>query len=286
MVWENQFRQDHLPPLKEDEDGSEKYTILFPGRTLRLDPTTGFFIIDAEEVGVLSHARLAHRALSHDAGSVKFPAKAKLTSKGELEDAATGMLMPIFDRVEDSIILGFVDVRGNNLLLKEIADYAKKNPTHEFPWLEVHPAGQRVFQDGHGSYVITTKAGHRIELKDEKEKEALEIESAKDAPLTVRAKGEGKLTLESETGEIEIITKDATIGIKDGKVTVKGDGISLLASDVKAGVEADVKKLVTDAIKQVFDSHVHTGVQGGGSSSGPPSTPLPESVFTKNLKGS
>lgn len=320
------FRQDILPKQRPDYNRSEKYAMLFHGFVRDVDFERGAVVVDAEEVGVLRRARLAHRALSHDAGSVKFPAKLKTgDNPREIRDAANCVLMPIFDKIEDSVILGFVDIRGDSVLIEEIAEYVKANPKHEYPWLDVHPAGQRVFQDGFGSYYLESHAfdpdnpdaevsdenTNKLHLVSEAGKEVVLLETAKDTPLTLRAVGNGKVTLESVEGEIEIKTDGATITIsKDGQVTVNADGavaitagdnvtveadgnielsaseIKAIASTVKAGLESSVKRLVNDTLETAFNTHVHSGVQTGSGSTAPPTTPLPQSVFTKNLKGS
>jgi phage baseplate assembly protein gpV len=101
------------------------------------------------------------------------------------------------------------------------------------------------------------------------------------------------------SGEFWLIHKSGSL-IKltnDGKVTINGNleidatapTINITATDV-VNVTAPVinlgsngetlHKLVTDAFEALFNEHVHSGVQGGGGDSGPPTTALGSGQLT------
>lgn len=60
-------------------------------------------------------------------------------------------------------------------------------------------------------------------------------------------------------------------------VEVKAGVVNVVAGAINLG-DAGLHKLIDERFKTLFDAHVHSGVQGGGGNSGPPTVPLDLSV--------
>lgn len=327
-------RQPHLPPQTQHVGQREKRNFAQIGHVKKTGQKGLRLFVDVERYGGYDGVRIAHLVLSRTSGCVRFPIKEKKDDQGEVKEVAAAVILPIEGRPEDSVVLGYVDFSGNNDLLKRIAEYMEANPDHEFPWLDRHPAGQEIMQDGHGSWTLETIGGHTIKLIERDGQEAIEITTADKKPLTLRARGTGTVLLQSDDGNVEVLggdkvrvlgkntevtaeenvditaEKDAELSGENvnvlasktlsiaasgdtnigasGDVNVEASGkIAALSNDVKLGVEALVKKLVTEDIIALFNAHTHSAVATGAGSSGPPTVLLTSAqVATANTKAS
>jgi hypothetical protein len=299
--------------------------VSFPVILVEMSGDMQFARAEGEEIGPVRRARLLHVVLDKSSGSVKLPAKAK-KSNGQYDQVPVGIAIPTGGRVEDSMIYGFFDRRADSDLLVRIAEYAKANPSHELPWIDIHPSGVETKTDGHGSWSKETPSGHAIKLIERDGEVSVEIVTADDTPLTLRARGTGKVLLHSDSGDVEVVaggdikltaqnvevvseqnaeskavgdnqiigrsvdvlaSEDASIAAA-GDVNIGASGsASFLANVVKLGVEGAVKNLVTDTFIEIFNLHTHGGVQTGSGVSGPPVTPANEAaVTTANVEAS
>lgn len=96
-------------------------------------------------------------------------------------------------------------------------------------------------------------------------------------------------------GDVEIVVKkDLAISVSGdakidctGNVTLTAQAISAIAQEILLGNGTDPEStLVTfAALKAYVDSHVHSGVEPGVGSSGPPTAGLPASAETSVVKG-
>lgn len=326
MYEPNDFRQPHLPQVREDDGGREKYAFAQVGQVTETGKQSTRLIMEVPRFGGYDAVRILHAVLSRSSGSVKFPIKPKSTPEGSAKEFAHAVVLPVEGRPEDSVVLGFLDFEGDNDLIQRIAAYMKANPHQEFPWLDRHPAGQEMKYDGNGSWSMETVSGHIIKIVERKGEESIEILTADGKPLTLRARGEGTVLIHSDAGKTEIIAGDqvrvlgntteiAAEGGLDvtagGKVAVNGDEVEMLAkgdaslaasrdvnigangkanmvaNEVNLGVEGAFLKLITEVFIELFNAHTHPGVQTGSSVSGTPSIPITETeVATTNVKAS
>ena len=322
----NDFRQPHLPRVRRETGGREKYAFAQIGQVNKTGQKSTRLIVEAQRFGGYDGVRIAHPALSRSSGSVKFPVKPKRTAAGDLKEISHVVLFPVEGRLEDSVVLGFVDFEGDNDLLQRIAEYMKANPTQEFPWLDRHPTGPEMKYDGHGSWSIETPSGHVIKLVERKGQESIEILTADGKSLTLRARGNGTVLVQSDSGNVELlagelarilglnteITAEEDLAITaGGNVALNGQNVDMLAagdanvaasgdaniaasgkarvlsSEVILGLEEKLEKLITAKLIDLFNAHTHTAVTTGAGTSGPPSTPLTEAqVATVNTKAS
>lgn len=322
----NEFRQPHLPVVQEDTGGREKYALAQIGQVNETGQKSTRLVVEVPRYGGYDGVRIAHPALSRSSGSVKFPIKPKKTPTGDSKEFAHAVLLPIEGRPEDSTVLGYVDFEGDNDLIQRIAEFLRLNPDLEFSWLDRHPAGQEMKYDGHGSWSMETPLGHVIKLIERKDEEAIEILTADGKSLTLRARGNGTVLVQSDSGNVEMlagelvrllglntevtaeedmnITAGKNIGIAgedvdmlaagDANVAASGDvniGASgkanLLSEEVNLGNESNLLKLITEAFVALFNVHTHGGVQTGSGSSGPPAVSLTSAqVATTNTKAS
>lgn len=75
--------------------------------------------------------------------------------------------------------------------------------------------------------------------------------------------------------EIEVVGGETvTVQTKVATVTATTSATVTSPEINLGGVRGNMRKLIDERIKAVFDAHVHTGVQAGGGSSGPPSVAL------------
>lgn len=322
----NDFSQPHLPRLVENVGGRGRFSLPQIGLVRKIGPKGTRLFVEVERYGGYEGVRIAHSVLSRTSGCLRFPIKPKKTDDGKSEkEIAHAVVMSIEGRPENTVVLGYVDFEGDNDLLQRIAAYMKENPTHEFPWIDKHPSGPEIMQDGHGSWLLKTLSGHTIKLIERDGQESIEIITANETPLTLRARGTGTILVHSDEGNVETIagetartlaknnevTAEEDVGIiagktasivgqdvevlaqKDVSMAAAGDvnigaggSASVLSSELKLGIEAEVKKLVTEEFKAIFDAHIHGGVQTGSGSSGPSSTPMPQSALTTNTEAS
>lgn len=322
----NEFRQPHLPVVREDTGGREKYTFAQIGQINKTGQKSTRLVVEVPRFGGYDGVRIAHPALSRSSGSVKFPIKFKKHPNGDRKEVAHAVLFPIEGRPEDSVVLGYVDFEGDNDLLQRIAEYMKANPTQEFPWLDRHPTGPEMKYDGHGSWSMETPSGHVIKFVERKDEESIEILTADGKPLTLRARGDGTLLVQSDSGNMEMLAGelarilgknselmaeenvDVVAGKKvsvigettdmlasgDANVAASGDvnigaggKANLLSEEVNLGNETNLLKLITETFIALFNTHIHGGVTSGAGSSGPPSVPLTTAqVATENTKAS
>lgn len=321
----DEYRQPHLPRTTKDRGGHSRRNVSFPVILVEMDSEVQFARAEGEEVGPVRRARLLHVVLDKSSGSVKIPAKAR-KSNGQFTQVPVGIALPTGGRVEDSMVLGFFDRRADSDLLVRIAEYMKANPDHEYPWMDIHPSGVETKTDGHGSWSKETPSGHAIKLIERDGEESVEIVTADNTPLTLRARGTGKVLLHSDSADIEVIaggkvrltgqsvelvseqsteikaiedngiigknvdilaSESASIAAS-GDVNVAASGsASFLSSVVKLGVEGAVKKLITDTFIALFNAHIHGGVRTGSGASGPPTISAIESeVATANVEAS
>lgn len=316
------YRQPHLPIQEEDHGSRSKFNYAQVGLAREVGVLSTRMRVEVERYGGYSGVRIAHPSLSKSSGSVKFPVR----DRGEETDIGHPVILALEGRPEDSVVLGYLDTRGDNELLKRITDYMKENPNDEFPWIDRHPSGVEIMYDGHGSWKLETPSGHTIKLIERDGEEAIEILTADDKPLTVRARGTGTVLLNSDEGNVEVLAGDtARLTGNNAEITAEEDAeitalenaglsgtnvnilasedvsiaatrdvdigasgvISVLSDDVKMGIEALVKKLITEDFVALFNTHTHGGVTSGAGASGPPSLQVAESqVTTNNTKAS
>lgn len=322
----NEFRQPHLPLLREDMGGREKYALAQIAQVNETGQKSTRLVVEVPRYGGLDGVRIAHPALSRSSGSVKLPIRQKKTPGGDLQETAHAVVLPIEGRPEDSAVLGYVDFEGDNDLLQRITEAVRLNPDLEFSWLDRHPAGQEQKHDGHGSWSMETASGHVIKLVERKGEESIEILTADGKSLTLRARGDGTVLVQSDSGNVEMLTgelarilglntevmAEENVDVVAGKkVSVIGKTVDMLASgnanvaatgdvnvgaggaarflssEVALGIEANLKKIITEELIALFNAHIHGGVNTGAGSSGPPSTPITSAqVATTNTKAS
>lgn len=320
MYEPNDFRQPHLPRQVRHSGQHGKRNFALIGHVQRTGPKGLRLFVDVERYGGFDGVRIAHLALSKSSGCVRFPIKVKKDAQGKVKEISAAVVLSIEGRPEDTVVLGYVDYSGANDLLTRVAKYMEANPDQEFPWLDRHPAGQEIMQDGHGSWILKTIGGHTIKLIERDGEETIEITTADKKPLTLRARGTGTLLLQSDDGNVEVLGGERVrllgnnaevlaeknvdiIAVDDtlvsgnnvevlaqnnasiasgGDVDIGASGkIAVLSSDVKLGVETLVKKLVNESFKQTFDAHIHSS-----SGSGPPTSPMPTTDLTEDTQAS
>ena len=90
------------------------------------------------------------------------------------------------------------------------------------------------------------------------------IHSKRGKEIYIKSGNKLKADIEND---VEINTKNAVINASV-KCQVNSPEINL------SGDRAGLRRLIDDRFRELFNSHVHSGVQAGGSNSGPPTTTL------------
>jgi len=109
---------------------------------------------------------------------------------------------------------------------------------------------------------------------------------------------QGEFYLSNSSGTKIYIHQDDTTEIwqpSGSHITIHADGkieifsnreVYVHSNSVLAGLKDAVEKLVQESFKLTYDTHMHTGVETGSGTSGPPVVPMPASDLTVNTKAS
>lgn len=303
----NDHRLPHLPRQVPNTGARDSFVLPIPGIVRVVGGKSARLEVESERWGYFRGVRQVHLVLSRTSGSVKFPIRPKADRNGRNEtELAHAVIVALEGRPESAVALGFIDAEGNNELLARVTAYMKEHPDHEFPWLDVHPAGQEVVQDGFGSYSVKTKSGTVVRVVEEEGKERVEIMS----PHRVDIISSSPVRIQSEqsveilaAGSVSVSAKEATVNASE-KVSVISSGaceviaagdvdiassadvnisaanqVSIAAGDVEIGV-GQARRICNELIREAFDTHTHA------SNGAPPSVPLQDVVFTEAMKAS